>query len=223
MLRSAPGAAPDQLHRAAPTPEIGALEAAAQRHHDAGEWKLAEQLLRRLLALAPPQASTLSNLGLVLSRLGRAAEALACQRQALDLQPGLASTWVNLALALRGVGDLAGAAGADQQALRLDPAAPQAHVNIGIALLGDGRLTEAVAAFRHALSLRHDLPETLINLGTALLASGDAPSAASALRRALQLAPHDRRAASNLLMALQYDPAIGADDLRQAAAQQALV
>ena len=223
MPRSAHSAAQVRGPSSAPAPELGALAAAAQRHHDAGEWTLAEQALRRLLAQAPPQASTLSNLGLVLSRLGRAAEALACQRQALDLQPGLASAWINLALALRGTGDLAGAAAADQQALRLDPAAPQAHVNIGIGLLGDGRLTEAVAVFRHALSLRHDLPESWINLGLALLASGDAQSAACAMRQALQLAPHDRRAASNLLMALQYDPAIGADELRQAAARQALV
>ena len=223
MLRSAAGAAPGRVPWSAPASVIASLQVAAQRHHDAGEWALAEQALRRLLNQAPPQAGTLSNLGLVLSRLGRAAEALACQRQALDLQPGLASAWVNLALALRGTGDLSGAAAADQQALRLDPAAPQAHVNIGIGLLGEGRLTEAMAAFRHALSLRHDLPETWINLGIALLESGDAQSAVSALRQAQQLAPHDRRAASNLLMALQYDPAIGADGLRQAAAQQALV
>lgn len=191
----------------------------AQLHRAAGDAALAEAVLRHAVAAAPRSAAALTNHGLLLSESGRPAEAADRHRAALALEPGLAAAWVNLALALRQLGDGPGAAAAEQRALQLDPEHAAVHVNAGIALQAQGRLFDAIAAYRYALARDPHLPEAWINLGVALLGSGDVAAARAALAQALQRAPRDRRAASNLLLAMQYDPAPGASDLREAAAR----
>ncbi|MBL8350849.1 MAG: tetratricopeptide repeat protein [Burkholderiaceae bacterium] len=192
--------------------------ALAQQHRAAGDTALAEAVLRLAVVAAPRSAAALTNHGLLLYESGRPAEAAERHRAALALEPGLAAAWVNLALALRQLGDAAGAAAADQQALRLDPEQAAVHVNAGIALQAQGRLFDAIAAYRYALARDPHLTEGWINLGVALLGSGDVASARAALTQALRCAPRDRRAASNLLLAMQYDPTPAASELRQAAA-----
>jgi Flp pilus assembly protein TadD len=61
----------------------------------------AAQRLERAAALAPAEATTWSNLGIALARLGRKAEAESASARALALDPGLAAARRNLD-ALRG-------------------------------------------------------------------------------------------------------------------------
>lgn len=193
---------------------LDALLAEAGAHRAAGRFAQAEALLREAVRLAPSSAAALTNHGLLLSDLGRHAEAATQQRAALAVDGHFAPAWLNLALALQGAGDLEGAAAARERALQLDPQAPAALVQRGMATQRAGRLTEAMAAYRDALSQDAQLPETWINLGTALQICGDAPAARSAFQQALTLAPHDRRAASNLLMGGQYQAGLDSATLR---------
>jgi predicted O-linked N-acetylglucosamine transferase (SPINDLY family) len=198
---------------------LQALLARAEQQRAAGRLHDAEAALAQAAQMAPQQATVLCNHGLLLAETGRPQQALERLRQALALDPRLAAAWVNLALALRQLGDLPGAEAAQRRALALDPRAPQPHVHAGLSLQAQGRLLEAQGAYRYALALDARLPESWINLGIALLDSGDAAGAQQALRQALALAPADRRAASNLLMSQQYDPALDAATLRGSAAR----
>ena len=193
---------------------LAALLAEADAHQAAGRYAQAEALLREALLIAPQSFAVHTNHGLMLSRLGRHAEAVVQQRAALALAPDFAPAWLNLALALQAGGDLESAAAAREQALRLDPASPPALVQRALLSQAAGRLGEAVALYREAL--RHDdrLPEAWINLGTALLTTGDAAAARTAYEQALALAPHDRRAMSNLLMGGQYHAGLDSATLR---------
>nr|AEI30651.1 TPR repeat-containing protein [uncultured microorganism] len=193
---------------------IDALLAEAGAHRAAGRFAQAEALLREAVRLAPQSAAALTNHGLLLSDLGRHAEAADEQRAALALDAQFAPAWLNLALALQAAGDLAGAAAARERALQLDPRAPAALVQRGMAAQRAGRLTDAITAYRDALRQDAHLPEAWINLGTALQTCGDAPAARTALQQALALAPHDRRAASNLLMGGQYQAGLDSATLR---------
>jgi protein O-GlcNAc transferase len=187
--------------------EAGALRAAG-RHDDA------EALLRAALPTCPGSAVLLCNHGLLLSDLGRHTEAAAQQRAALALEPGLAAAWTNLALALQALGDGSGATQARARALELDPGSVAAKVQHGIALLAAGHLSHACTVFREALRVEPSLPETWIGLGQALQAQGDAPAARAAFEQAWALAPHERRAASNLLMGGQYHEGLDSATLR---------
>jgi predicted O-linked N-acetylglucosamine transferase (SPINDLY family) len=198
---------------------IAELQQRAQQLHAARRFAEAEAVLRRLLELGPQPAAVLTNHGLVLSLLGRLTEAEAQHRRAIAADPALAAAWVNLAVALRQLGRLPEAAQAEQQALKLAPESPEAHVNAGLSLHAQCRLLESIAAYRHALGLRRDLPEAWIDLGIALQETGDPVAACEAFAQALALAPRELRAASNLLMAMQYRADLNAAVLRDAAAR----
>ena len=193
----------------------------AQVHRSAGDTALAEAVLHQAVRLFPRSAAALTNHGLLLSESNRHAAAAERHRAALAIEPGLAAAWTNLALALRQQGDAAGAAEAQAQAVRLDPDQAAVHVNAGLNLQAQGRLFDAIAAYRYALARDPHLPEAWINLGVALLSSGDCAAARAALGAALRQAPQDRRARANLLLAMQYDPAPGASELRDSAARLA--
>lgn len=198
---------------------VRGLEALGGLHHACGEMALAEAVLAEALRRGGPRAQTLSNHALVLAQLGRLDDAEAAARQSLALAPDLAAGWTNLGLVLRLRGDEPAAAQADRRALELDPQAGAVQVNVGLGELARGQPLRAIATFRAALARQRELPETWTNLGLALQETADAPAACRAFEQALRLAPHDRRAASNLLMGLQYHPGLGADALREAARQ----
>ncbi|AMV24171.1 Tetratricopeptide repeat protein [Gemmata sp. SH-PL17] len=78
-------------------------------------------MLRALTALAPHDPAAHHNLGAVLLRSDRAAEAAGAFRRALELRPGALETRVCLGYALRATGDRAGAAGAWRAVLATAP------------------------------------------------------------------------------------------------------
>jgi tetratricopeptide (TPR) repeat protein len=81
-----------------------------------------------------PSAQVLANVGIVLARQGRPAEAAARYREALRLRPDIAAIQVNLAYALSATGDASGARQGLEAALRLEPG--NAAARAGLAALG---------------------------------------------------------------------------------------
>src|SRR5271154_761099 len=74
------------------------LEHAAEAMHK-GELPAAEQALRQALSIDPHSLAALNNLGIVLSREGKPAEAIPLYEEALKVRPGDAATKRNLAIA----------------------------------------------------------------------------------------------------------------------------
>ena len=207
----------------APTaPTLAALIAQAGDLRSEGDLLAAEALLRQAVQRAPGSAAALTNHGLLLCELGRHRDGAARQREALAIDPGLAAAWHNLALALRQLGDVPGAVDAEAQAHRLAPGTVHDLVTRGLSLRAGLRLTDALDCLRQALQLDARLPEAWINLGLALQDLGDTAATRAAFEQALALAPRDRRARANLLMASQYDADRCADDLRATAARAAV-
>ena len=64
-----------------------------------GELASAEKNLRRALKIDPHSLAALNNLGIVLAREGKPAEAIPLYQEALKVRPGNAATQRNLALA----------------------------------------------------------------------------------------------------------------------------
>src|SRR5271169_3665633 len=74
------------------------LEQAAEAMHK-GDLASAEETLRRALAIDPRSLVALNNLGIVLSREGKPAEAIPFYQEALKVRPGDPATQRNLAIA----------------------------------------------------------------------------------------------------------------------------
>ena len=116
----------------------------------------AEAAYREAIRRKPESFAAFCNLGSVLVKRGRRAEAAESCRQALALKPDLAEAWLNLGLAQAGLGALDEAASSCRHALALRPESVEARLNLGLALVEQGRLAEAIARYREGIRLRPD-------------------------------------------------------------------
>jgi tetratricopeptide (TPR) repeat protein len=172
-----------------PPPEIAQIFAAAAQYHQAGRLGEAEQLYRRILAVAPRHADSLHRLGLIAYQAGRPDMAVDLLRQAItqDKRPG--RYHAHLSLALGALGRLDEAVAASRAAIRLEPNQPDSHNNLGVLLMRLGRLDEAADCYRQAIALAPGIADAHNNLGNVLLEMGRADEAAQSYREAIALAP----------------------------------
>lgn len=157
--------------------------------YKAGWGEAAVEFFSRALILAPKSAPLFSNLGHVLSLVGRLDEGVAACRQAIKLQPDYAEAHNNLGITLDKLGRHGQAVEAFRKAAKLKDNYADAYSNMGSSLALMGRMEEAVAANRRALELRPDYANASFNLGFALGNMGRYEEARAACRRASELDP----------------------------------
>ena len=112
----------------------------------------AEAVLRRALA-SLDDANTRYDLGLVLDRTGRSAEAMNEYKLALSRNPTHRDALNNLGVAFARAGRLVEAAAQFERLVAADPANPDAHTNLGAILLSLGQPDRAAQEFRAALDV----------------------------------------------------------------------
>lgn len=188
---------------AKPLPEIAQIFAAAAQYHQAGRLAEAEQLYRRILAVAPHHADSLHRLGLIAYQAGRPDFAVDLLRQAIVQDKKAARYHAHLSLALGALGQVDEAVAASRAAIRLEPGQPDSHNNLGVLLMQLGRLDEAADCYRQAIALEPGIADAHNNLGNVLLALGRAGEAAQSYRAALALVPDFALAQTALGNALQ--------------------
>jgi len=176
----------------------------------------AEQLLARASAVAPGDPVLLNNWGIVLARLGRLAEARSRFEAAVERGPGYADALVNLANVLADAGDAATAERRYREALGIAPHSVEARNNLGRLLLSRKRLAEAIACFEEALRTKPGHVLALNNLGNAYREQGRLEEACRCYREAARLRPDLPEPASNLLVAMTCNPALGIDEVFKA-------
>jgi len=138
----------------------------------AGRLDQAVEVYRRLIALQPRLAAAHLNLGLLLLRLDRRAEAAGCFRAALNLDPTLATAHNNLGNLAKLEGRLEEAAESYRAAAAANPAMAEAHDNLGVLLEQAGELEAAENRFRHVIALAPNYPAIHRKLGAVLLERG---------------------------------------------------
>ena len=184
---------------------IEALFAQAVSLHGAGQFDAAEQLYRALMERAPKQAAIPFNLGALLQRTGRSADAVEAFKKSLRIKPQNADALNNLGVALQSLEREAEAAECFRKAVALKPDAAEAHRNLGIALRRQGYLESAVESFARSSSLRPNHAETWGELGRSLQELGKVEDAIAAYRQALALKPDWAAVHSDLAAALEMD------------------
>ena len=150
----------------------------------------------------PENARAQSNLAVLLTRTGRAAEAVPHAREAVRLKPRYAEARNNLGYALNELGRPQEAIPEFQEALRLDPKYALALANLGIALGRLGRYAEAERQLRQSVNLTWHHPEAHCNLGVAIHLSGRPRDALKHYQEALRQRPGYAKAHSYLGAAL---------------------
>lgn len=115
----------------------------------------AESQLRRAVA-GLDDANNRYDLGLVLDRTGRLAEAMEEYRRALAHNPTHRDALNNLGIVLARAGRLNDATAQFERLVAADPANPDAHANLGAMLLSTAQPDRAAREFRAALDLDPD-------------------------------------------------------------------
>jgi predicted O-linked N-acetylglucosamine transferase (SPINDLY family) len=172
--------------------------------------------LRKAAELAPALAEVWLNLGLAQRGSGDLRAAAASLRRAVAAKPDLAPAWNALGVVLATDGDHAGASDALARAVRLTPSA-EFLSNYGLSLYKTGRNDEALAVLERALALDPAHGEALFNRGVVRQSQGEFSAALADWQATLRTDPAHRVARSNLIFALQYEPAMDGPALLAAA------
>lgn len=154
------------------------------------------------IAQHPENSRAHGNLGILLFKAGRTADAIARFEAALRLRPDFPEARANLGAAFLGLGRPQEAALHSAEALRLQPDSPDTRSNLGLALKQLGRTADAMREFSTVLRAHPDHADANHNLGIALLEAGKTTEAIAHFETALRTRPAFANAHSNLGVAL---------------------
>ncbi|MGE0684666.1 MAG: tetratricopeptide repeat protein [Candidatus Binatia bacterium] len=143
-----------------------ALSWAAVANLGAGKTAEAEPLLLKSLTLAPEQAETFHNLGLLLVSVGRYEEATKRLQHSLALRANNARGWMTLGNAYAKLGDSAHAYEAHKRALEIDPTLDRAYLGIAAALREKGEQAEARRYLEHGKRVARRTAQIVKDLAT---------------------------------------------------------
>jgi predicted TPR repeat methyltransferase len=152
-------------------------------------FEAAEELYRRILAVAPACPEAWHFRGMLAVQMGRIAEGEELIRKAVEIQPDYADAHNNLGNVLQVLQRYEEAIGFYELAIMFRPTFADAHYNLGRAHDGMQRAEEAVTAYRQALLLGHFHPDVHRHLGWALYGMGRVSEAADIFARWLTIEP----------------------------------
>ncbi|MBK8163001.1 MAG: tetratricopeptide repeat protein [Gammaproteobacteria bacterium] len=178
-----------------------ALHLLGQLAAEAGQHRLAAELIERAVSRNGSNAGYYNDLGLAYGAMNRLDRAAASYQHALALQPDHFGAQVNLACACAALGRQDEAAEGFRKALVLRPDSEVAHFNLGNTCYTLGRFDDAVASYRAALALKPDYHEVYVNLANAYIDQGKPEEAAACCRQAIALNPGSAIAHYNLGLA----------------------
>ena len=165
-------------------------------------WRNSESLWIHTLACTSRNYVAHSDLGSVLAKQGRVAEAIEQYQATLELKPDYVDAHNNLGILLAGQGKTAEAVKHYQRAIEIKPDFAKAHNNWGNALAVKGQVNEALEHYQQALQLDPDFGEAHNDLGALLLAQRRTAEAMEHFRKAVELIPDNADVQNNLGTAL---------------------
>ena len=154
-----------------------------------GRLEAADELYRRIIAVAPHYPEAWHFRGIVVFQLGRLSEAEALIRRAVELAPSYPDAHNNLGNVLQHQKRTDEAVTCYERAIALQPDLADAYNNLGNALQQQKRHDEAIVFYERAIALRPEMADAHLNLGKALEALDLMDKALTAYRQAVMLRP----------------------------------
>jgi len=170
---------------------------------DCGDATLAEDLLRRAVAVSPGNAMAWHSLAMLLQTRGDDSGAVPLFETAVALQPGFAPAANDLGASLHRLGRRAQALAAFERAIAADPDFVGPRFNRATALAEMKRRDEAVAGFQDVLARDPSSREAWYSLGVTLTDLGRLDLAERACRQAIALDPAYDDATTQLAQVLE--------------------
>ncbi len=156
-----------------------------------GDFNNAVVILRRTVALNPPDPKTYIDLAMVLQKSGHLHHAIKVLRSALNHLPGSVLLHYQLAEFMMSARQDAAATRQFEQCLRLNPNFAYAYSELGYIQKHHGHLKVAISDYRKAIQLQPKLAVAHANLAVALLAAGQHAAADKEMLAAYELDPNN--------------------------------
>jgi tetratricopeptide (TPR) repeat protein len=148
--------------------EAERLSDLAQQHMGSGEFDMAEDMFRQAVQTDPTFYAARLNLGILLQRRSRHAEAIGEYQAVLALKPDNVTAWRNLALAYMTTKDYAKARITLQKLLAVEGDDPQTWIDLGDVEMLMGRSQTARQCWEKAKALSQPNSETAARAGKRL-------------------------------------------------------
>ncbi len=129
------------------------------------------------------------NAGVIASRQGKLADAIAEYKTAIGMKPDFAAAHYNLGNELAQTGRLDEAIAEYREAVRLEPDA-DSHFNLALALHKENRVEEAMSEYRKAITMKPGYAGAHYNLGVLLTQMGHGEEADKEFEEAHRLDPN---------------------------------
>jgi len=171
---------PDGTNVPIPTALQGAIQL-----HQAGRFKRAGEIYRRILDIQPQHVDALHLLGVVDHQLAYYPQALNLIRKAIGISPNVGVFYNSLGKVLFALGKLSEAVEQYGKALSLQPGFPEAYYNLGEALCAADRLDEAASCIEQLLEYKPDFYAAYTILTEVLSRKGEAEKALVRCQKAL--------------------------------------
>jgi Tfp pilus assembly protein PilF len=168
----------------------------------ASRWRDSLTLFERTLSVTSNNALIQNQVGTVLNRQGKHAEAIPYFAEALRIKPDYFHALANMGRVLRQQGNGAEAIDFYQRALKVRPDSVKAHMQLALVLVKEEKGDEALQQFYEAMKLAPNDPDIRTNLGLMLARQGKFSEATSQLSEALRLEPGNAEAHNNLGLVL---------------------
>jgi protein O-GlcNAc transferase len=181
--------------------------------HQQGRHDEAVDYIGRAVRLRPSEPIFWFNYGNVLRAAGRNEEAVDAYRHAIALGPDFADAYKNLANALESLNRKEEAEKARETVTILNPSGAEALFRLGAAKHLRNDLSGAAEVYRRAIQIEHDHLGAHVELASALALLGQTDEALAVHRRLLAMRPIEAKYHSNMLLCLQYNDKISAEEL----------
>lgn len=178
-----------------------------------GQGDQAVSAFRSALGLDPFHVMALNNLGRLLKRLGRLAEALECLEKAVTAAPDEAAARINYADALGRAGQADQATAQIHEIIRRHPKNAKAHLLLALQCKDQRRHRDAIRAAETCLDLGGDAGEAWAVIAMAQTGLGDADAARRAYEKAVAAPKAAPALHSALLMTMQYAQSASESDI----------
>jgi len=175
---------PDGTNMPIPT----ALQAAMQLHQ-AGRFRQAGAIYRRMLDIQPQHVDALHLLGVVEYQLTNYPQAVNLIRKAIEISPNVGMYYNNFGKVLFALGRVNEAVEQYSKALSLQPNFPEAHYNLGEALCASNRLDEAASCIEQLLEYKPDFYDAYSTLAEILSRKGETEKTLARCQKALTTYP----------------------------------
>ena len=179
-------------------PTIKKTVVSAYQNYQKGNFKVAENLYKKILKVNPNHFGSNFYLGTLLVQVRNLSLAKSLLQKAVQINPNYAPAHNNLGGALKELGEYQKAMNCCERAIQIDPNYADAHNNFGAALKESGEYQKAISYCQKAIQIRPNLNSAHINLGLIFQELGEYQKAIECYKKLSQVQPNSANAHQNL-------------------------